>query len=133
MSIESAVFKPDAVSAQTGGNAATTGLLGQSSTEKEIYIVDANPLVYRKTILFSKKEHKVLASSPSGYTQMRTNILVKSPMLLANGLVTVNTAFLQFAADINMTDGEKKTLRELISQATYLAALDAFFNDGSTG
>jgi hypothetical protein len=57
-----------------------------------------------------------LASAPNGYSQARAAFVFKSPLLLDNGLTTVNTVRIEFAYDSETTHSELEELRIIAAQ-----------------
>lgn len=116
--------------APTGGTSEAVTPLSDDANKHEV-MYGANSFATLQTIDFSVKRPKVSAASPSGYTQARSTILIRYPITLANGLVTVNTVSTVFASDIETTDAQKLEMRKAIAHMLLLTVLDEYINNQS--
>jgi hypothetical protein len=113
----------------TGGSAlnfASKGLVGSSLT---LYDEGAVDYVNRKDLVLSVKNPKINAGSPNGYTQARSEVLWKFPLVLDNGSSTVNTARLTIATDVETTDAERLEMRQQVAQALLNSDMVEFFDN----
>jgi len=112
----SVVIAPTSITA-SGGTALTWSSLGNLGNSKITLaaLVDTD-FRLRRTIDVNVKAPSVNANSPNGYTQARVSFLFKKPKLLANGKVTVNTARLEFAYDVETTQAEVQELLDIAAQ-----------------
>lgn len=117
----------------TGGTAETLLKQSDSSTEVECYLDGASSFALRKTIVLGVKRPKVSASSPSGYTQKRNTVLIRFPITLASGEVTVCTGKVEIAADIEMSALEITYLRKYLSDFLVTSDTDEFWENQSLG
>jgi len=118
MAISDAAISKDGVVASTGGVSKTFASLGSTLSQHNVFF-DGVDLRTRSEAAFSTKAPKMKVDAPNGYTQARNNIVLKVPITLANGLITVNTVSLQMAYDVETSDAQKDTL---ISYAAQLLA-----------
>ncbi len=102
--------------APTGGTALTFGSTGIENSKNVLYCNEDDNALDRRTIEVSVKRPKVSVSAPNGYTQQRTTFVVKSPLTLDNGNITVNTVRIEFSTDVETTDAEIDELRLLANQ-----------------
>jgi hypothetical protein len=91
------------------------------------------PLNQRLEVSFSVKEPKVSEGAPNGYTQARTVVMVKYPMVLDNGNLTVNTISINVATDIETSDAERDELLLLAAQIINNSDFRAAFDDLAVG
>ena len=125
MTLSSASVSSGATVAPTGGSALafqSRGIVGNTNT---IYVdADADSRT-RRSIVCTIKDAKVSTSAPNGMTQQRCTFILKSPLTLDNGLVTVNKVSIEFAYDVETSDAEVEELRILAAQI----CSDADFED----
>lgn len=118
----------DGTVSATGGTATSLLSKGENGETHKVLLNDGAAFVSQKTVDFTVKEPRVSASSPSGYTQARSIVLLKVPKILADGSRTVNTLRIEFAGDINTTDAERLTMRSLGAQFLVDSDLTSFWN-----
>jgi len=106
----------DGTVATTGGTATSFKSLGNTINQHNLVLDDGSEFEARTLLEASVKTPKVSASAPNGYTQARNTMLLKVPLALDNGLVTVNTVKIEIASDIEMTDAERLSMRVLAAQ-----------------
>lgn len=125
MSLVTSSILKDGVVATTGGTA--TGMIDKGGTlEKwEGILDDGSEFISQSVCSFTIKDPKVNIGSPNGYTQARSTVTLKVPLLLDNGSYTVNTLSIQLAVDHETTDAEISTM--LVYGAQLLA--DSDFSD----
>jgi hypothetical protein len=85
----------------------------------------------RRKMVFTRTEPKVSSSAPGGYTQQRSSGLVVTPITLANGNTTTNTASYNLAFDPESSVAQKLEQRLVLVQMIMDSELDAFNVDGS--
>lgn len=117
--------------APTGGSALAFESLGVRNNTNEIFATADTDLRTRRSIVCTVKDPKVSASAPNGYTQARRTATFKSPLSLDNGNVTVNTAKVEFAFDVETTEAELDEMKLILCQAIMDSDFDNFYADGS--
>jgi len=128
MSISAASVTVGATFAPTGGSA--TSLLQKSDDGNSVQTIldDGSILLSQKQVDFSTQAPKVSTGAPNGYTQARNTVVIKVPLTLDNGNRTVNTIRIELASDIETTDAERDTLRELAMHVLNDTDFDDFWN-----
>jgi len=111
----SAVLK-DGTVATTGGTSVSLLTKGTSLSQHNLMIDDGAEFQLQATTDFSVKAPKVSASAPNGYTQARTSVFLRQPLLLDNGEYTTCTGSISISVDPEMTDAEKLTMRVYLAQ-----------------
>jgi len=110
------VTAPSSISA-SGGTALTFASAGQPSSGRLSLIVPADTdLRVRRGMEITVKTPSPQSTAPNGYTQARASYLFKYPKLLANGKITVNTAKVEFAYDVETTQTEIQQLLDIAAQ-----------------
>jgi len=132
MSLRDATLLSGATMAPTGGSTLTFGAKGSELNKVNLYVPADTDLRLRREIACTTKDPKVSTSAPNGYTQARASAQLKSPLLLDNGAITVNTVTIQVSFDVETTDAEKDELLVLGSQMLNDADFLALFKDLST-
>jgi hypothetical protein len=97
--------------------------LGLTEGKHVVYYDGDTDFRSRRTIEFTVKEPKVQSSAPNGYTQARAVALMRVPLELDNGEITVNTVRLEVAVDPETEDSE---ITDLVYQAAQLFYADDF-------
>lgn len=116
MPLSTAVVKTGATIAPTGGTDLTFASKGIVSGVNVLYVDADTDSRLRRNIVCTTKEAKASASAPNGMTQQRCQFVFKSPLLLENGLITVNKVSIEFAYDVETTDAEVEELRIIAAQ-----------------
>lgn len=130
MSLNSASILVDGTIGVTGGTATPfTRLSGDQNVANTAF--NGTSLLDRWRAMFTRKEPKVSASSPDGYTQARRKVLVKIPKTLASGALTYNTILVEYARSVETTAAEVVTQRGVASQLIQDPDFDGFWDDGS--
>lgn len=83
----------------------------------------------RMTVEITQKPSKANASSPGGYTQVRTEMVLKSPLTLADGTVTIQTVRMSVSTDRSESDSNRNLLRMLCAQLLIRATYDPAWDD----
>jgi len=109
----------------TGGTATTLKSLGQNLDEHIVYVDDGLGAQLRPTVSFKVTRPKASATAPSGFTQARTQVVFKQPMVLATGELVVNTFRATIAVDVETSEAE---IDQLVNTASQLLG-DADFSD----
>lgn len=102
--------------APTGGTAVAFSGNSPSQGKMSMFVSADTDLRLRRTIDVTVKTPSSSASAPNGYTQARVQYLFRYPKLLANGRVTVNTAKVEFAYDVETTQTEIQQLLDVAGQ-----------------
>lgn len=131
MSIKNASVLLDGTVATTGGTA-TPVTVRSSNGPVKAFLDDGSEFAVRKDLEFSVKEPKPSESAPNGYTQAREVFILKVPLLLDNGKITVNTLKIEMATDVETTDAERLTMRSLGAQALSDSDFTGFWDDQAT-
>lgn len=112
--------------ATTGGTDLTLSQVGGSSPTTLSCALGTGDYKTLRMIDFKIVLPRVNASSPSGWTQRRSEIVCKVPRELADGSITFDTFRMALACDVNTTDAEALTMRKV---ATELVSREAVFAD----
>lgn len=100
----------------SGGTAVPFGSLGIRNGTNTLYATGDADLRTRRTIVCSAKEAKVAPGAPNGYTQARATAVFKTPLVLDNGNITVNTVRIEVAYDIESSAAEVTELKLMAAQ-----------------
>lgn len=127
MSLKTASVLKDGTVATTGGTATTfidKGTSPQGNTWIGIFD-DGSEFLNQSQCSFTVSDPKVQSGAPNGYTQARSSIALKVPLVLDNGEVTHNTLRISLACD------HETTAAEITSMLVYGAQLltDSDFTD----
>jgi hypothetical protein len=106
----------DGTVATTGGTATSFKSQGSDKSSHELVLDDSAEFEALTFLDCSIKKPKVSATAPNGYTQRRCTMLLKVPLALDNGSVTINTVKIEIATDVEMTAAEKLSMRVLAAQ-----------------
>jgi len=128
MAINGGAILLDGTVSATGGTSTTLLSKGENGETHKVMLNDGAAFVSQKTLDFSVKEPRVSNSSPSGYTQARSIVVLKFPKILADGSRTVNTLRLECSSDINTTDAERLTMRSAAAQLLVDSDITSFWN-----
>jgi hypothetical protein len=131
MTIAITALNPTGTSTVAGGAVVNMSMKGQNLNTNKQLVEGAASFPLQQTVDFTYKAPSVLATAPSGYTQRRSSIIVRYPILTASGLYTTCTGTLSINSDVEMTDAAQMELRELIGQMAYNANLTNFYELGS--
>jgi len=116
----------------TGGTSSASVSLGDSLEKHQVYLTEAATTVLtRKSVDFTVKRPVVNSASPSGYTQQRTKVLVRYPITLGSGDVTVCTASIELASDVEMGESDMDNLRYISAQLISDTDFDNLFRHQS--
>jgi hypothetical protein len=116
MSLSNASISSGATVAPTGGSALAFAGAGARGNSHLIYATADTDLRTRRSIMTTVREPKPSSVAPNGYTQARTAFVLKSPLELDNGNLTVNTVRIEFSFDVETTQTEIEELRVLAAQ-----------------
>lgn len=113
MSLASLVTYDTVTSITPSGSNAVVWALASNDGDR-LSIVDSGETDFRlqRSIDFRKIPAKISVNAPNGYTQIRLEIFSRTPKLLANGKITVNTVKTTYAYDVETTAAERTALRE---------------------
>ena len=115
--IENASIKVAAVyTAPTGGTTTSLKSLGSNLDSHYVFLDDGAAANLQTTVSWKVNRAKPSATSPSGFTQDRVQVVLKKPKELASGAVVVNTVRFTMAVDIETSDGEVNELMLLTAQ-----------------
>lgn len=130
MSLATASVLKDGTIAVTGGTAtAFTRLSGDNTSAKASF--DGTDFLSRLMAVFTRKEPKVNAGSPDGYTQIRRNVYLKIPRTLASGALTYDTVKVEIARSVETTSAQLATTKVYASQLLSDSDFDEFWEEGS--
>lgn len=133
MSLSTASVLKDGTVATTGGTATTFIEKGSSLNYWEGIFDDSSEFISQSSISCTVKDPKVNSGSPNGYTQARSSITVKVPLLLDNGSYTVNTLRLELAVDHETTDAEIQSMLVYGAQLFHDTDFSDFWKKQSLG
>jgi hypothetical protein len=112
MTIANASIPIGATFAPSGGSATTIKTKEANGPRHLAFLDDGSALLDQQTADFSYKAPKVSVGAPNGYTQARNTVVVKVPLTLANGNLTVNTIRIEQSCDFETSAADKASLRE---------------------
>lgn len=127
MPLSTASILSGATMAPSGGSALDFASAGQSKGVNTLYATDDTDLRTRRSIVATTKDPKVSSSAPNGYTQARSTVVYKAPLVLDNGNVTVNTVRIEVSSDVETSTAEKTELLVIASQICNDADFVEFF------
>lgn len=119
MSLQSATTLSGATFAGTGGSTVNWSSLGQVGNKLPIAVVSDTDLRTRRQIDVTVKSPTPNSGAPNGYTQARVTKVYKRPLLLENGKLTVNTAKVEIAYDVESTPTEIQDLLDVAAQMAF--------------
>lgn len=132
MPISSASIPIGATYAPTGGVATTLESLGQNPGVNELHLDDSpSSLLLRETLTVTTRSPIPDAGKPNGYTQRRSTLLFKQPILLANGEYTVNTLRMELSHEPESTAAQVASLRDRAMHCSVDADFDEFWVSGA--
>lgn len=99
-----------------GGSALAFSELYSSGEKVTIGVSADTDLRLRRTMDAHIYQPKPNSGAPNGYTQGRAKVVFKSPLLLDNGAITVNTVKVEVAFDVETTDAERTELCDIGGQ-----------------
>lgn len=104
----------------SGGSAVTFSSLGNNTDGTVMLYVPADTdLRLRRKVNARVNMPKPSASAPNGYTQARGQMVFYQPILLANGLVTVNTYKVEAAYDIETSVAKRQEGLDFIGACAF--------------
>jgi len=116
----------------TGGTDTPLSSLGQNLNEHKMFINGvAEGTLDRVTLEFKSSLPKPSATSPSGFTQMRSTIVIKVPKTLASGKIVVQTLRMQLGTDVESADAERLEIARIGSQILFEPEFQLFLMSGS--
>lgn len=118
--------------APTGGVATTLSSLGSTLNKHTLFLDENLSIVMRRLMEVFSKPPVASAGAPGGYTQQRTTVLVKVPITLGNGNVTVNTVKVEVAFDPETDAAGRTLLREFVAHLGSDTDFDDLFAEGAT-
>lgn len=131
MALKNASISTDATAiSATGGSADTLESISDDSSKHSLYY-GTGGFLGRSVVEFSKSEPQANASTPSGYTQARCTLVLKTPKVLANSETTINTLRLTHATDVETTDAEKLEMVRIVAQMLGLSDFSNFWTNQS--
>ena len=107
-------------------------LSGDSNT-KLVFIDTGDSLLDRTEVVYSVKRPRANPSSPGGYTQARTHVLLKRPYVDATtGERTIGTAKFEINTDVRETEANLQFMVAAISHITSQMAAAGSLEDFAT-
>lgn len=106
MAIQTAAVIDAPTPSFSGGTSYNLATKSQSVNALSTVVTDGSEFVSQTKIDFSIRDPRVLANAPNGYTQARSLVSIKIPLLLDNGKTTINTLRMELAVDHEMTNTE---------------------------
>lgn len=120
-----------ATMAPTGGTAINFSSAGIRSNVVTLNCDEDTDYRTRRQVVCTAKEPKPSSTAPNGYTQARSKTVLKSPLELDNGEITVNTVTIEFAFDVETSAAEVDELQVLAAQLITDADFDELWNTGN--
>lgn len=103
----------------SGGTALGLSSLGQNGNRVSLVATADTDFRTRRTMDFTAKAPNSNVAAPNGYTQARPSVLIKAPITLANGKLTVNTLRIEMAYDVETSQAQIAALMELGAQSLF--------------
>lgn len=128
MSIENSSIPVGATITPTGGTATDLLMLTNEGSAK-VYLDDGTEFIARTELEFKTSTARAKESAPNGYTQPRSDVIIKEPLALDNGNRTVNTIRVEQSTDVETTDAERLALRMKACLVILGADFLAFWDD----
>jgi len=132
MSLTTGTIPIGATWPSTGGSAVDLLSKGSTLDTNNLYLDDGSTILMQTAVSVSNKSPVVSANAPNGYTQQRSKVFFKVPLLLDNGEITVNTVSIEIACDPETDSSERDALRAMLSIVGNRPNFDALFGEGST-
>jgi len=124
-----AVVTAPSAFAPTGGTTLQFASMGSAASGKlTLYVPADTDLRVRRTMDLTAKQPAISTNAPNGYTQARAAAVFKLPKVLANGKITVGTARVELAYDVEFTTAEINQLKHVIAQAVLDSDFDAVWS-----
>jgi len=133
MALSTATSLSGATISASGGATVQWSSLGLQGNKNVLVVAADTDLRIRRQIDASAKTPSVQLSAPNGYSQARGVVFYKKPKLLANGKVTVNTARVEIAYDVETTPTEIQDLLDVASQVCFDSDFTPVFKQLSLG
>lgn len=111
----------------SGGTALALSSLGQNGNRVSLVATADTDFRTRRTMDLTAKTPNSNVSSPNGYTQARPSVLIKAPIVLANGKTTVNTLRIEMAYDVETSQAQIGALMELGAQSLFDSDFTSFW------
>lgn len=109
-------LKSGSTVAATGGSDVVHSVFNNSNPNVAAFENLAQAYGSRQMLKAKVSRPKADASTPGGYTQARTDLVLSVPKVLANGKTTFNSVKIQIAYDVETTDAEKAELEAMGAQ-----------------
>jgi len=129
MSLNNASILSGATLSFTGGSSLDFATLGPRENGNVLYATDDSDIRTRREIICKAVLASANPDKPNGYTQSRSAITLKVPKVLTNGSITVNTVRIEVATDVETSETEKLTLRDLAVQVLSDSDFTEFWNN----
>lgn len=98
------------VVSEAGGDVVTYAFRAGQDEVRHYHVLADSDLRVRRTCTVKNVPPRPDVSKPNGYTQGRSTITFREPMLLANGKITVNTSKHELAYDVEASSALKTRL-----------------------
>lgn len=119
MSLINASLLTGATLSASGGTALPLASLGQSGNKVTLVPTADTDFRTRRSFDVTVKSPSPNSAGPNGYTQARPSVVVKQPIVLANGKTTVNTARVELAYDVETSQAQIDALMLLAAQVLF--------------
>lgn len=129
MAIASIIKEGATTVAASGGTDVTLVSLGIQGNKNTLNFSTDTNLATRRLVEFSVKAPAANDAAIGGYNQARNTILLKSPKVLSNLAITVNTVKIEVSYDPQTTQAEVEQLCETAAQMLGTAAFMSFEKD----
>jgi hypothetical protein len=131
MSIKSFTLLEGASITPSGGTSKTCSELMQIQDGYRIHIEEDTDYETKRYLDFKSREPRPKAEAPNGYTQARRSLLIRHPLSLDNGKITVNTSSYVLAIDPETSAAEVAEYLIEMAQLLVATATSQFFSVGS--
>jgi hypothetical protein len=132
MSIKGLIINEGAAGCSTVGGTAVTFVEGSREVKNGTYVIDSSEanFMLRKNATFISREPSL--NSDGTYTKGKRQFTLVHPKALADTSLVHNLGRVQFELHPEMTEAEILDLRLSVAQMIYVAAVEDFYNIGTT-
>jgi hypothetical protein len=132
MAIKGLVINETATSCAATGGSAITFVEGSREVKNGTYVIDSSEanFLLRKNASFISREPSL--NSDGSYTKGKRQFTLVHPKQIADASLVHNLGRVQFELHPEMTAAEVLDLRLSVAQMIFVAAVDDFYNIGTT-
>jgi hypothetical protein len=131
MALDNMAYKASATAITATAGIASNLLSINDDGSKHVLALGTGSFLSTPSVTYTASAPKASVQSPSGYTQQRLNIALKTPKTLANDKLIVNMGRVELSTDVETTTAEIDEMRRLLAQFITSSASDNFFHSMS--